>query len=155
MGHLHIHCQPLRWPLGPCTYRLLLLFRSLPEPEGGSTRPPVLPNAQISPVSCGGDPDERWRCQTYYPSVGGSDNVLIAILLTRVYALWERNRIILWSLLAYYFGFAGFAAVRCSLRSNIPFSIYHLSVGNYSREISDSSLDTVDITGMHQRFVGG
>ncbi|KAF9652682.1 hypothetical protein BDM02DRAFT_3108761 [Thelephora ganbajun] len=33
-----------------------------------------------------------------------------AILLTRVYALWERNRIILWSLLAYYVGFAGFAA---------------------------------------------
>lgn len=33
-----------------------------------------------------------------------------AIMLTRVYALWERNRIILWGLLGYYFGFAGFAA---------------------------------------------
>ncbi|KAF9787852.1 hypothetical protein BJ322DRAFT_1045554 [Thelephora terrestris] len=32
-----------------------------------------------------------------------------AILLTRVYALWDRSRIILWALLAYYFGFAGFA----------------------------------------------
>lgn len=33
-----------------------------------------------------------------------------AILLTRVYALWGRSRIVLWSLLSYYFGFAGFAA---------------------------------------------
>lgn len=38
-------------------------------------------------------------------------------MLTRVYALWDRNRIILWSLLVYYFGFAGFAAVCYSLHS--------------------------------------
>ena len=59
----------------------------------------------------------------------------IAILLTRVYALWERSRIILWSLLAYYFGFAGFAGVRSLLRSRISFSSYCFSVGDYSREI--------------------
>lgn len=43
--------------------------------------------------------------------------MLTAILLTRVYALWDRYRIILWSLLAYYAGFAGFAAVRYPLGS--------------------------------------
>jgi len=57
--------------------------------------------------------------------------MLTAILLTRVYALWERNRIILWSLLAYYVGFAAFAAVCYSLHSSIPFSIGHFSVGNH------------------------
>lgn len=46
--------------------------------------------------------------------MGVPDNVSIAILLTRAYALWERNKVILWGLLAYSFGFAGFAAVRCS-----------------------------------------
>lgn len=40
---------------------------------------------------------------------------LVAILLTRVYALWGRSRFILWGLLTYYFCFAGFAAVRYSV----------------------------------------
>jgi hypothetical protein len=61
--------------------------------------------------------------------------VSTAILLTRVYALWERSRIILWSLLAYYFGFAGFAGVRRLLRSKIPFSSSCFSVGDHSRDI--------------------
>lgn len=44
-----------------------------------------------------------------------------AILLTRVYALWERNRIILWGLLSYYFGFAGFAAWAITrAKSSVP-----------------------------------
>jgi hypothetical protein len=155
MGHLIIHRQPLCRPLWPCPYHLHLLFRPLAGLGGWPTRLKVLSNAQIPPVSRGGDPDECWRYQTHYPSVRGSETVLTAILLTRVYALWDRSRIILWGLLAYYIGFAGFTAVRCSLRSNIPFSIYHFSVGDYPGEISGFSLGTPDFTGVYQRFIKG
>ena len=155
MGYPHIHRQPLRRPVGPRPYHLLLLFRSLAGLSGGSTRLEVLPTAQIPSVSRSGGPDGRWRYQTYYPFVRGSDNMFIAILLTRVYALWERSQIILWSLLGYYVGFAGFAAVRYSLLSNIPFSIHHFSVGDHPRGTPDSSLGTADFIGMHQPFIEG
>jgi len=81
--------------------------------------------------------------------------VFIAILLTRVYALWERSQIVLWCLLGYYVGFAAFAAVCYSLLSNISFSIQHFSVGDHPRETPDSSLDTANFTGVHQPFIGG
>ena len=80
---------------------------------------------------------------------------MTAILLTRVYALWECNRIILWSLLVYYFGFAGFAAVRYSMRSNIPLLIRHFSVGDHPRGISGSSLGATGFVGVCQRFIEG
>ena len=78
-----------------------------------------------------------------------------AILLTRVYALWERNRIILWSLLFYYFGFAGFAAVRHSLCSGIPSSTRRFLVGDYPREVPTPSPGTTNFTGVYWLFVEG
>ena len=135
MGYLHIHRQPLCRPIGSCSYHLLLLFRSLAVLSGGPTRLGLLSTACVPPVSRSGGPDDCRRYKAYHICVRGSDDASAAILLTRVYALWERNRIILWSLLAYYFGFAGFAAVSYSLRSNVPFSTHHLSVGNCPREI--------------------
>ena len=155
MGYLHIHRQPLRRPIWPCPYCLLLFFRSFARLSGGPTRFKVLFIAQISSVSRSGDPDDRWRYRACHPFAKGSNNVFTAILLTRVYALWERNRIILWSLLSYYVGFAGFAAVRYLLLSNIPFSIHHFLVGDYSRGIPSTSLDTPDFTGMHEPFIEG
>ena len=84
-----------------------------------------------------------------------SDAVLTAILLTRVYALWKRNRIILWSLLIYAIGFGGFSGVRYPLRSRIPFSVRRFSVGDYPRETPTPSLGTTDFTGMYQRLIEG
>jgi len=81
--------------------------------------------------------------------------MLTAILFTRVYALWDRNRAILWSLLVYYFGFAGFAAVRYLLCSSIQFLIRRFSVGDYPRETPTPPLGTTNFTGMHQRFIEG
>lgn len=155
MGHLRIHRQPLCRPIGSCPHHLLLLFRSLPGLSGGPTGPKVQFTAQIPPASRSGDPDNRWRYRACCPFVKGSDSVFIAILLIRVYALWERNQIILWGLLGYFVGFAAFAAVCYSLLSNIPFSIHHFSVGDHPRKTPDSSLDTTDFTGMHQPFIGG
>jgi len=71
MGHLHIHRQPLRRPIGTRPYHLLLLFRSLAGLSGGPTRLKMLSAAQISPVSRSGGPDDRWRYRTYYPFVRG------------------------------------------------------------------------------------
>lgn len=152
MGYLYIHRQPLPRPLGPCPYHLLLLFRSLSGLDGGPSRLKVLSVAQIPPGTRSGDSDGRWRYRIYCFSVRASDNVLTAILLTRVYALWERSRIILWSLLAYYVGFAGFAGVHYSLRfvENTPNSIHHFSVGNYPRDVSGFSLGRTNFTWMHQ-----
>ena len=156
MGHLHIHCQPLRRPIGACPYHLFLLFRSLAGLSGGPTRLKVLSATKISPVSRSGGPDDRWRYRTYYPFVRlGSNNMSTAILLTRVYALWERNQILLWSLLGYYVGFAGFAAVRYPLLSNVQFSTRHFSVGDHPRRTPKSSLGTADFIGMHQPFIEG
>jgi len=155
MGHFRIHRQPLCRPIGPYPHHLLLLFRSLPGLSGGPTGLKVLFAAQIPPVSRSGDPDDCWRYRAHYPFVKGSDSVFTAILFTRVYALWERNQIILWGLLGYYVAFAAFAAVRYSLLSNIPFSIHRFSVGDHPRETPDSSLDTADFIGMHQPFIGG
>jgi hypothetical protein len=84
-----------------------------------------------------------------------SEDAFTAVLLTRVYALWERNRILLWSLLGYYIGFAGFAAVRYSLLSKIPFSILNFSVGDHPGEIPGSSLGTLDFIGMYQFVIEG
>lgn len=157
VGHLHIHRQPLRRHLGPSPYHLLLLFRSFSKLDGGPSRLKVLPVAQIPPGARSGDPDGRWRYRIYSFSVRGPDNVLTAILLTRVYALWERNRAILWSLLAYYVGFAGFAGVHYSLRfvANIPISIHRFSVGDYPRDVSGLSLGPTNFTGMHQFSIEG
>ena len=155
MGHVHIRRQPLYWPPRPYPYHLLLLFRPLTGPSSGSARFGVLPAAQISPASRGGNPDGCWRYQICYTSVRGSDTVLTAILLTRVYALWERNRIILWCLLAYYVGFAGFAGVRDLLHSRFSFSIHRSLVGNYPREISRLSISTTDFTGVYQLLIEG
>ena len=88
-------------------------------------------------------------------SIRGSDAILIAILLTRVYALWDRNRIILWSLLFYYFGFAGFAGVRYPSRSAIPFSIRRFLVGDYPRKVRTPSFGATNFTGMYRLFVEG
>ena len=155
MGDLYFHRKPLCWRSWPYPHHLLLLFRSPTGLIGGPTRLEVLSNTQISPVSLGGDPGECWRYRSYYLSVGGSDGVLIAILLTRVYALWERSRIILWGLLIYAFGFAGFAGVRYPLRSGIPFSTRCFLVGDYPRKTPTPSLGTANFTGMYQRFIEG
>jgi len=81
--------------------------------------------------------------------------MLTAILLTRVYALWERSRIILWSLLIYAFGFAGFAGVRYPLRFSILFSTHCFLVGDYPRETPTPTLGTTNFTGMYQRVIKG
>jgi len=88
-------------------------------------------------------------------SILGSDIVLTAILLTRVYALWERNRIILWSLLFYYFAFAGFAAVRYPSRSTVPFPTHRFLVGDHPREIPTPSLSATNFIGMYQLVIEG
>lgn len=155
MGDLHIHRKPLRWRSWSYPYHLLLLFRSPTRLIGGPTRCEVLPNTQISPVSLGGNPRECWRYRSYCLPVRGSDTVLTAILLTRVYALWERSRIILWGLLIYAFGFAGFAGVCYPLHSTIPFSAHCFLVGDYPRETPTPSLGTTYFAGMYQRFIEG
>jgi hypothetical protein len=155
MGYLHIRLQPLRGRLGTRAHTILLLFRPPTGFGGGPTGPKMLSVAQISSVSRGSGSDQCWRYQTYLFLIRQSDIVFIAILLTRVYALWERNRFVLWGLLIYYLGFAGFAAVRYLSRSDTPSSIYRFSVGDYSWEIPGYSLDTVEFTRVHQRFVEG
>jgi hypothetical protein len=155
MGHPHIHHQPLRRPLGTRAYRLLLLFRSPTGLNGGPRGPEMLPAAQISPISRDGSTDNRWRYRTFCAPVKESDSASTAILLTRVYALWDRNRVILWGLLAYCFGFVGFAAVHHSSSSGIPFQFDGLSVGNYPREIPTLSPGTAELTGMRQHFIAG
>ena len=129
MGHLHILHQPLRRPFGTRAYHLLLLFRPSTGHSGGPTRLELLSTAQIPPIPRSGGTDKCWRYRAHRPPVKEADGASTAILLTRVYALWDRNRVILWSLLVYYFGFAGFAAVRHSLSLGILFSICLLISG--------------------------
>ena len=155
MGDFYIHRKPLCWRSRSYPHHLLLLFRPPTGLIGRPTRLEVLPDTQISPVSLGGDPGECWRYHSCCLSVRGSDAASPAILLTRVYALWERSRIILWGLLIYAFGFAGFAGVRYPLRSSIPFSTHRFLVGDYPRETPTPSIGTTNFTGMHQRFIKG
>jgi len=117
MGDLHLRRQPLCRHSWPCPHLPLLFVPS----------PGIIVGQQDS--KC--DPVHKYHqslavgIQTSVGGTGptafhkGPDVVLTAILLTRVYALCDHNRIVLWSLLAYYFGFAGFAAVRYPLRSGV------------------------------------
>lgn len=114
MGYLYIHRKPLHRSLGTRARPLQLLLRPPVRLSGGGPTGCVLLAAQVSSISRGSGPVDGWRYGNHRPLMGVPDNVSIAILLTRAYALWERNKVILWGLLAYSFGFAGFAAVRCS-----------------------------------------
>ena len=104
MGHPRIHHKPLRRPLGTRAYSLLLLFCPPTGHNGGPTRLEMLSTTQISPISRGGSTDKCRRYRAHFPPGKESDSGPTAILLTRVYALWDRSRVVLWGLLVYYFG---------------------------------------------------
>jgi len=109
MGDLHLRCQPLVGILGHGPIIHSYLFVPSPGLMVGQQDPKWDPAITSS---------SRWlsRRALGVPvlplPIRESDLVITAILLTQVYALWDCDHLVLWSLLFYYFGFAGFAAVR-------------------------------------------